>query len=82
MNSTAVDEQYRAARYCSMGTVPAWLVYRSVGTVPRLGLAEAEKNSGSDYHVSGERLPRNWMILLGHRRLQYVGEEPLGVASG
>jgi hypothetical protein len=24
--------------------------------------------------VSGEGLPRNWMILLGHRRLQYIGE--------
>jgi hypothetical protein len=22
------------------------------------------------------------MILLGHRRLQYIGEEPLGVAGG
>jgi hypothetical protein len=22
------------------------------------------------------------MILLGHRRLQYIGEEPLGVADG
>jgi hypothetical protein len=32
--------------------------------------------------VSGEGLPRNWMILLGHRRLQYIGEEPLGVAGG
>jgi hypothetical protein len=26
--------------------------------------------------VSGEGLPRNWMILLGHRMLQYIGEEP------
>jgi hypothetical protein len=32
--------------------------------------------------VSGEGLSRNWMILLGHIRLQYIGEEPLGVASG
>jgi hypothetical protein len=32
--------------------------------------------------VSGEGLPRNWMILLGHRRLQYIGEEPRGVAGG
>jgi hypothetical protein len=32
--------------------------------------------------VSGEGLPWNWMILLGHRRLQYIGEEPLGVAGG
>jgi hypothetical protein len=32
--------------------------------------------------VSGEGLPRNWMILLDHRRLQYIGEEPLGVAGG
>jgi hypothetical protein len=32
--------------------------------------------------VSGEGLPLNWMILLGHRRLQYIGEEPLGVAGG
>jgi hypothetical protein len=41
-----------------------------------------KKNSVSDYHVSGEGLPRNWMILLGHRRLQYIGEEPLGVIGG
>jgi hypothetical protein len=27
--------------------------------VPHLGLAEAEKNSGSDYHVSGEELSQN-----------------------
>jgi hypothetical protein len=53
-----------------------------VGTVPRLGLAEVKKNSGSDYHVSGEGLPWNWMILLGHKRLQYIGEELLGVAGG
>jgi hypothetical protein len=32
--------------------------------------------------VSGEGLSQNWMILLGHRRLQYIGEEPLGVAGG
>jgi hypothetical protein len=32
--------------------------------------------------VSGEGLPRNWMILLGHRMLQYIGEELLGVAGG
>jgi hypothetical protein len=32
--------------------------------------------------VRGEGLLRNWMILLGHRRLQYIGEEPLGVAGG
>ena len=32
--------------------------------------------------VSGEGFPRNCMILLGHRRLQYIGEEPLGVAGG
>jgi hypothetical protein len=32
-------------------------------------------------NVSGEGLSRNWMILLGHRRLQYIGEEPLGVAG-
>jgi hypothetical protein len=32
--------------------------------------------------VSGEGLLQNWMILLGHRRLQYIGEEPLGVAGG
>jgi hypothetical protein len=31
---------------------------------------------------SGEGLPRNWMILLDHRRLQYIWEEPLGVAGG
>jgi hypothetical protein len=31
--------------------------------------------------VSGEGLPWNWMILLGHRRLQYIGEEPLGVVG-
>jgi hypothetical protein len=32
--------------------------------------------------VSGDGLQRNWMILLGHRRLQYIGEEPLGVVGG
>jgi hypothetical protein len=32
--------------------------------------------------VSGEGLLQNWMILLGHRRLQYIGEEPLGMAGG
>jgi hypothetical protein len=32
--------------------------------------------------VSGEGLSWNWMILLGHRRLQYIGEEPLEVAGG
>jgi hypothetical protein len=31
--------------------------------------------------VSGEGLPRNWMILLGHIRLQYIGEGPLEVAG-
>jgi hypothetical protein len=34
-----------------------------------------------DDSVSGEGLSQNWMILLGHRRLQYIGEEPLGVAG-
>jgi hypothetical protein len=71
MNSVACDEQLRTAR----GTV-ARILYR------QLGLAEAKKNSDSDYHVSGEGLPQNWIILLGHRRLQYIGEEPLGVAGG
>jgi hypothetical protein len=32
--------------------------------------------------VSGEGLPRNWIILLGHGRLQYIEEELLGVADG
>jgi hypothetical protein len=32
--------------------------------------------------VSGDGLPWNWMILLGYRRLQYIGEEPLWVAGG
>jgi hypothetical protein len=32
--------------------------------------------------VNGEGLSWNWMILLGHRRLQYIGEETLGVAGG
>jgi hypothetical protein len=35
-----------------------------------------------DDSVSGDGLSRNWMILLGHRRLQYIGEEPLWVAGG
>jgi hypothetical protein len=44
-------------------------------------VSESEKNSGYDYHVSGEGLLRNWMILLGDKRLQYIGEEPLGVTD-
>jgi hypothetical protein len=32
--------------------------------------------------VNGEGLSQNWMILLGHRRLQFIGEKPLGVAGG
>jgi hypothetical protein len=64
------------------GAVNSTLGYCNVGTVPRLGLVEVKKNSGSDYHVSGEGLPWNWMILLGHKRLQYIGEELLGVAGG
>jgi hypothetical protein len=53
-----------------------------MGIVPAARLSGSEKNSGSDYHVSGEGLPRNWMILLGHRRLQYIDEELLGVTGG
>jgi hypothetical protein len=34
-----------------------------------------------DTTISGEGLPWNWMILLGHKRLKYIGEEPLGVAG-
>jgi hypothetical protein len=58
------------------------LGYCSSGTVPEARVCESEKNSASDYHVSGDGLSRNWVILLGHRRLQYVGEETLGVADG
>jgi hypothetical protein len=32
-------------------------------TTPRVSAAEG---SGSDYHVSGEGLPRNWMNVLSH----------------
>jgi hypothetical protein len=32
--------------------------------------------------VSGEGLPQNWMILLGHKSLQYIGDESQGVAGG
>jgi hypothetical protein len=32
--------------------------------------------------VTGEGLSRNWIILLSHRMLQYIGEEPLKVAGG
>jgi hypothetical protein len=40
------------------------------------------KSSKASCAISGEGLPQNWMTLLGHRRLQYIGEESLGVASG
>jgi hypothetical protein len=60
--------------------------YRGWGTIARdcatVRVSGSEKNSGSDYHISGEGLLQNWMILLGHRRLQYIAEESLGVAGG
>jgi hypothetical protein len=56
--------------------------YCSVGIVPVARVCGSEKNSSSEYLVSGEGLPRNWMMLFGHRRLQYIGEELLGVAGG
>jgi hypothetical protein len=31
---------------------------------PELGLAEAKKISGSDYHARGDGLQRNWMPVL------------------
>jgi hypothetical protein len=37
---------------------------RRPGEVAELGLAEAKKISGSDYHVRGDGLQRNWMPLL------------------
>ncbi len=58
-----------------------WLMARGGAAAPRVRVRGSEKILGSDYHVSREGLPQNWMILLGHRRLQYIGEEPLGVAS-
>jgi hypothetical protein len=48
VNSLARDEQYHA-----LGVTVAWVLCRW------LGLAEVKKNSDSDYHVSGEGLPRN-----------------------
>jgi hypothetical protein len=52
VNSPPVDKQCHDAVNSPMTrvTVPA------LGTVPRLGLVEAEKNLGSDYHVSREGL--------------------------
>jgi hypothetical protein len=43
---------------------------------------QIKKRGKDNKTVSGEGLPRNWMILLGHRRLQYIGEKSLGVAGG
>jgi hypothetical protein len=64
-----------------VGTVPlARVLWCGNNTAARV--SGSEKNSGSDYHVSEEGLPRNWMILLGHKRLQYIGEEPLGMVGG
>jgi hypothetical protein len=37
---------------------------RKGATTPRVSAA---KKSSSDYHVSGERLPRNWMVVLSHK---------------
>jgi hypothetical protein len=34
-------------------------------TVARVS-GSRKKNSGSDYHVSGEELSRNWMVVLSH----------------
>jgi hypothetical protein len=45
-------------------------------------ISVSKKILGFDYHVSGEGLPWNWMILLGHGILQYIGEKPLVVADG
>jgi hypothetical protein len=36
------------------------------GVQQPLGLAEAKKSLVSDYHVSGDVLPHNWMIVLSH----------------
>jgi hypothetical protein len=42
-----------------MNSAVARITVLALGTVQWLGLAEAEKNSGSDYHVSGEGLSWN-----------------------
>jgi hypothetical protein len=55
------------------------LLYREYCAAARI--CGSEKNSSSNYHVSGEGLPQNWMILLGHRMLQYIGDEPLRMAG-
>jgi hypothetical protein len=34
------------------------------GVQQPLGLTEAKKRLDSDYHVSGDGLPHNWMIVL------------------
>jgi hypothetical protein len=42
----------------------------------------SRKNSGSDYHVSGEGLSRNWMVVLSHRGYNIYGlGEPGGGSS-
>jgi hypothetical protein len=43
--------------------VAARAATRRGATNPRVSAAE---RSGSDYHVSGEGLPRNWMDVLSH----------------
>jgi hypothetical protein len=63
MNSVAWTVPTRDEQYCTARVTVVQVLCR------RLGLAEEEKNSGFDYHVNGEGLSRNWMILLGHRRL-------------
>jgi hypothetical protein len=42
----------------------------------------ATKKSGSDYHVSGEGLSRNWMDVFESWRVQYIGiGRPRGVTA-
>jgi hypothetical protein len=69
----------------SISTCPIYKIRFHNYLLNRLGygfLARAFRPSGPTLgrppvpFVSGEGLPRNWMILLGHRRLQYIGRKP------
>jgi hypothetical protein len=49
-----------------------------------LGLGKAKTRLGSDYHVSGDGLPQNWMNCIESWRVQYIGVgtwETQGVAA-
>jgi hypothetical protein len=53
-----------AATLLGVAARVAWVPAR--GAWQPLGLAEVKKKLGSDYHVSGDGSPQNWMNALCH----------------